>query len=162
MTTPERCPKCGGIPRVQLMGPRCCSACGYGMHAELPKSAMTTPERLNWQDHCKTHTELHDEIDRLRAERDEARADALSDYTEHVKEHDRLAAELSEVRAELVRKERRISVRERNPEPGNTILVSNGRIVWQYLFSGHSMAGSQAWAAVTHWMPLPAPPKDSP
>ncbi len=32
-------------------------------------TAILPPQQpVNWQDHCKTHTELHDELDRLRAE----------------------------------------------------------------------------------------------
>lgn len=57
-----------------------------------------------------------------------------------------------------------IPVAERLPENGTQVLVaySSGDIKTGVSFSGFLALsyGPDAWADATHWMPLPAPPKE--
>ena len=55
-----------------------------------------------------------------------------------------------------------ISVKERLPRCGERVLVTNDGSVWEaYLSISHKWVRQEfVWAAkVTHWMPLPEPPK---
>ena len=59
--------------------------------------------------------------------------------------------------------QRWISVNDRLPRCGERVLVTNDGSVWEaYLSISHKWVRQEfVWAAkVTHWMPLPEPPKE--
>lgn len=65
--------------------------------------------------------------------------------------------------AALAKVPRWISVKERLPRCGERVLVCNGGSVWEaYLSISHKWVRYEfLWAIdVTHWMPLPEPPKE--
>ena len=69
----------------------------------------------------------------------------------------------SERDAALAKVPKWISVKERLPRCGERVLVTNDGSVWEaYLSISHKWVRQEfVWAAkVTHWMPLPEPPKE--
>ena len=85
--------------------------------------------------------------------RDRAVPDALA-LIEHLE---------SERDAALAKVPKWISVKERLPRYGERVLVTNDGSVWEaYLSISHKWVRQEfVWAAkVTHWMPLPEPPKE--
>lgn len=64
-------------------------------------------------------------------------------------------------------RDRWISVRERAPAHGETVIVTDGEIVCDALFGGFTQVTkslyfepSESIEHITHWMPLPEPPKE--
>lgn len=61
-----------------------------------------------------------------------------------------------------------ISVRDRLPEPGQRVIATNGTVSGEaYLGDCWKRYYGVGWQTafdlpVTHWMPLPEPPKESP
>ena len=57
-----------------------------------------------------------------------------------------------------------ISVRDRLPEEGQSVLIHyvDGWMPVAHLFNGkwYASGGETSWLSVTHWMPLPEPPKE--
>jgi hypothetical protein len=62
---------------------------------------------------------------------------------------------------ELDEKQRWIPVTERLPEPGQEVIVFSGGVVEGTVFAYHFWNKDfQSWQHITHWMPLPEPPKE--
>lgn len=53
-----------------------------------------------------------------------------------------------------------ISVKEELPPQGECVLVTNGKSYWQNLYSHKEKGWAVNDTSVTHWMPLPPPPKE--
>lgn len=54
-----------------------------------------------------------------------------------------------------------IPVTERLPECGQEVIVYSGRLLKPTVFAYHFWnEGFDSWARITHWMPLPKPPKE--
>ncbi len=54
-----------------------------------------------------------------------------------------------------------ISVKDRLPEQYDHVLIANGKIVTTAYFQDGEFVGEETDIVITHWMPLPQPPKDA-
>lgn len=64
--------------------------------------------------------------------------------------------------ADVVERPRWISVKERMPEDGKNVLAYEGGGFYflDWCCDGKWVVASESIAVVTHWMPLPEPPKE--
>lgn len=62
---------------------------------------------------------------------------------------------------ELEEKQRWIPVTERLPEYGQEVIVYSGNVLKPVVYGIHYWNKEfNSWAHITHWMPLPEPPKE--
>lgn len=62
---------------------------------------------------------------------------------------------------ELEQKQRWIPVAERLPEYGQEVIVYSGNVLKPVVYGVHYWNKEfNSWAHITHWMPLPEPPKE--